>query len=462
VSSASLRRPALARGEIAARLLFVAVCLLWTGAAYGGAAPPLLPDTVGDGVHDDTAGIQSALDSGAAVVHLPSPPKYYLISRTLAIHSGQTLEVERNATIRLADDAQAYMLTNADHAQGDRGISVIGGIWDGNNAHHTCEYHTTHRWQVPFDPKRYLGVLMQFDNVSDLRIAHLTLKDPETFGIQAGNLRRFTIEDITFDYNLLRPNMDGVHLHGNCHQGRIANLKGATNDDLVALNADDGTMFEMSRGPITDIEVDGIWSENGYTGVRLLSGGSPISRVRISNIFGSFRYYVVSFTNYGLHAGEPSEISDVVVDGVYCAKPTQPTARPLRSDEWGRHHAPLFWVESGTHVTNLHLANILRRESLENAPPTIFVSRNATVAHLAIRDVSVTNQARTPLDFLVNDGTISLLQLANIYLEAKGGEPRGHAVVNHNSITRVQMGNCQADNLVRDGEDGWGPPEPGQ
>lgn len=419
------------------------------------AAPPLLRNTWGDGAHDDTAGIQAALDSGAAVVYLPTPPKFYLISRTLVIHSGQALHAERNATIRLADNALAHMLTNAEHTKGDRGISVIGGIWDGNNAHQTCEYHTTHRWQVPYDPRRYLGVLMQFNNVSDLRIAHLTLKDPETFGIQAGNLRRFTIADITFDYNLLRANMDGVHLNGNCHQGRIANLKGTTNDDLVALNADDGTMFEMSRGPITDLQVDGIWSENGYTAVRHLSGGSPIRRVHIANIFGSFRYYVTSFTNYKLHPTERSEISDVVIDGAYCSKPTAPLDRPLKSDEWGRHNCPLFWVESETHVANLHLANIIRRERLENAPPTISVSNGATIERLEISEASVINEAATPLDFLVNNGAISALQLANIYLKAEGGPPRGHAVVNHQTSTGEQRSNCLAENVVTDGQPGW-------
>jgi hypothetical protein len=59
-------------------------------------------------------------------------------------------------------------------------------------------------------------------------VANLTLKDPEMFGFQAANLRRFTMEDITFDYNLLRANREGVQFHGNCHEGRIVNLKGTT------------------------------------------------------------------------------------------------------------------------------------------------------------------------------------------------------------------------------------------
>ena len=48
------------------------------------------------------------------------------------------------------------------------------------------------------------------------------------------------------------------------------------------------TMFKMCRGPITDVHVDGLWSKNGYTGVRLLSAGSPIKRIKLANIYGTY------------------------------------------------------------------------------------------------------------------------------------------------------------------------------
>ena len=66
-----------------------------------------IPGTVGDGVYDDTAGIQAVLDSGAPVVYLPPPPQHYLISKTLRVHSGQTLQLDRATVVRLADHAHA-------------------------------------------------------------------------------------------------------------------------------------------------------------------------------------------------------------------------------------------------------------------------------------------------------------------------------------------------------------------
>lgn len=408
-----------------------------------------LPEVVGDGVHDDTAGLQAALDSGASVVHLPMPPGNYLISRTLEIHSGQTLLADRNAVVRLADHAHAHLLTNADHGRLSRGITIKGGIWDGNNAHQTCEYHENgFEWRVPYDPARYLGVMLQFNNVEDLHLSGLTLKDPEAFGIQMGNIRRFTVEDITFDYNLLKLNMDGVHLHGNCHEGRIANLKGTTNDDLVALNADDGWMYELSRGPITDIQVDGIWSDNGFTAVRMLSGGSPIRRVRVSNVFGTFRYYICTMGHYSVHPDEPSEISDVVFDGIFASKPTEPLANPTQWDAGAVHGVPFFWVEGQTLIRNLMVNNLIRTERLEDAPPCFSISAGARVEHLGISSASVVNLASTPLDFIHNEGTIENLSLLNVHCRAEGGDARGVLLRNGGEIWHEQRCNVVECNLA--------------
>lgn len=396
------------------------------------------PGVVGDGVHDDTAGLQAALDTRAAVVRLPRPPGCYLISRTLRMHSGQALIADCNACIRLANHAHAHMLTNADHGSRNGGISVEGGIWDGNNAHQTCEYHETGEWQVPYDPARYLGVLLQFNNVEGLRLAGLTLKDPETFGVQLANLRGFTVEDITFDYNLRRANMDGVHLHGNCHHGRIANLQGATNDDQVALNADDGSMYEMSRGPITDIEISGLRARNGYTGVRLLSAGSPVQRVRVRDLQGTYRYHVVSFTHHSVHPGEPSEFADIVLEDLQCAKPTEALDQPLPHDEAARHGFPLIWCEGGTLVRDLTVKNLIRDEALEEAPPTFAVSVGARVDRLAIHTANVTNRACNRLDFLHNEGVIERLELADVRLREEGGAPPGELVRNPGTIGELR------------------------
>ena len=397
----------------------------------------LLPGVVGDGVHDDTIGIQTALDKGWPLVSLPPTPAHYLIRRPLRIHSRQTLMLDRFTMIRLADRSDCPMLANADPAGGNQGITVIGGIWNmANLSQSLCEYQQTQNWQGAYDPERYLGVLMRFDNVTDLCLRGLTLKDPVTFGTQLGNLDRFTIEDITFDYNLQRTNMDGIHVHGNSRQGRIANLKGATNDDLVALNADDGGMFEMSRGPIEDVSVEDVFSQDGYTAVRLLSAGSPLRRVRLANLFGTYRHNVVSFTNHRVHPGSASTFEDVSIQGVFCSKSGAGAAFDPADAGWSGH--ALIWVDAPAVVSSLVVSDFHRTERVWPAG-NIVVEPGATVESLQMSDVSVVNHTPGRIPVLTNRGTIGALSLRGVYAHGEGGRPCGPVVENAGQIHRHSL-----------------------
>jgi len=244
------------------------------------------------------------------------------------------------------------------------------------------------------------------------------------FGFQAGNLRRFSIEDITFDYNLKRNNMDGIHIHGNCHEGRIVNVKGTTNDDLVALNADDGSMVELSRGPITDILVDGIWSQNGYTAVRLLSAGSPIQRIKLANIFGTYRNNIVSFSNHNVHPGEPSTFDDISIQGVFCSKssvfygsaqlPDGPADAGLCFGALS-----LIFIQAPAVVSNLSIRDYYRTETVMPADD-IHIQPGAHVDNLLLDGMTVTNRSGNPSIMLHNCGTIENLALQNVRAAAGG------------------------------------------
>ena len=63
-------------------------------------AKEIAPGVVGDGVYDDSAGLQALLDSGMKEVRIPTAPVCLLISKTLKIHSGQTVVFDRYAIIR--------------------------------------------------------------------------------------------------------------------------------------------------------------------------------------------------------------------------------------------------------------------------------------------------------------------------------------------------------------------------
>ena len=392
---------------------------------------PDMPGVVGDGKHDDAKGLQALLDRKTARVYFPQPPVCYLIGSTLRLHSGQSLVLDRNTVVRLADQANCEMLTNSDHAHGNRGISVTGGIWDGNNVNQTRMELYAKQWS----PENYIGVALQFCHVTDLTVRSLTLKDPESFGMQLGKLHRFTIDDITYDYNMLRKNMDGVHLNGLCSQGRITNLKGTTNDDLVALNADDAGGCEMTRGPISDIVVDSIFCEDGWTAARLLSHGSPISRIKLANIFGTYRYNVVSFTNHKVHPGEPSTFHDISIDGVFCSKSLKGAVHPP-GPLWSG--LAQIWIDTPAVVSRLSLRDYHRTES---TLPTndIHIEAGARVENLILVNVSLDNRSNAPVHLLSNQGTVDSLSLVNVDAKAEGKSSGGCLVRNTGTIARLHQ-----------------------
>jgi hypothetical protein len=412
----------------------------------------LMKGLYGDGIHDDTAGIQALLDAGTSAVYLPPPPKHYLISRTLVIHSGQTLRLDPFTIIRLAPRSDTVMITNDDHDQGNENIALVGGIWDMDNrqqAPNPFPAMGQAGLTTPYDPARFIGVLMRFNRVRNLTLRGLTLRDPTTFGAQLGNLYQFTVRDITFDYPHANPteiNMDGIHIHGNSRYGYVANLKGMTHDDLLALNADDGMVAEMSRGPIEDIAVDGLFAEDGWTAVRMLSAGSPIRRVNIRNIHGTYRYNVVSFSDYGLHPGEPSLFEDITLRDIRCAKSRRgldgnPPAGPV----WHGFAPFYFWGKA--RVRNLTIDSYSRVEQ-QQACDDIHIEPEVVVDGMTLRDFRTVNNTPGPIVLLNNRGAVRNLVLDDISQIAEGTPARGGLIRNSGTLSDVRMTGERGENLA--------------
>lgn len=89
---------------------------------------------VGDGITDDTAALQAALDSGAGTLYIPTG--LYRVTTTLRIRSNTQLHAEATARIFLSGERKHrgdFLLTNANHEAGDSNIEICGGVWDGGN-----------------------------------------------------------------------------------------------------------------------------------------------------------------------------------------------------------------------------------------------------------------------------------------------------------------------------------------
>lgn len=243
---------------------------------------------VGDGLGDDAPAFQAALDAGPARVVVPYGT--YRLGSGLRIGSGRHLLVHPSAWLRFAEGAGAgpddFVLTNADHASGNRDIRIEGGVWDGNAPGNP---------RGPDAPGSHTGVMLNFTGVAGLTLRGMTLVDSESYFVRLGRVRDFLIEDIAFDIKHLRPNQDGIHVSGHCEDGIIRRIRGmglfTPNDDMVALVADDALQRAQNQngafnGPIRRIRVEHLRAASCHSFLRLLSVDNPIEEIEISDVAG--------------------------------------------------------------------------------------------------------------------------------------------------------------------------------
>lgn len=391
----------------------------------------------GDGIHDDTAAIQELIDCGRCEVVLPAPEKFYLISAPLILPSNFSLRLPRYAEIRLAEGSNCVMLRNrmveapgkriqgevypccyqlwahVEDYSGDakdraENIEISGGIWNFNNME---QLPNPERSRV-YEPHGYSGDVMLFYNVSNLKLSGMTIKDPVHYGVTLDRVSNFTVEDIAFDYNMGNPrpiNMDGIHLDGNCHHGVIRNLKGACFDDLVAINAREG-----SCGDITNIVVDGLFAENCHSAVRLLTVGQVVKNIHITNVFGTYYQYTVALSKF--YKGESTGYYDgITLDNIYAAKAPRLDYYKNVSDYYV--FSPL-WIQGDVVVKNLKIDTVHRREY--HVPvETLHIGTGARVERMIFSNVTVENHTGEAMPFVVNHGTVAHLTQSDLVVDGE-------------------------------------------
>jgi polygalacturonase len=300
-------------------------------------------------------------------------------------------------------------------------IVISGGAWDGNNAKNPRRPMPRNRE----NPRTFFtGSTMLLMHVNHLLIEKATIKDPEKFGINIGACHKFTVDNIVFDYNALRGNMDGVHVHGGSSEGKITNLMGNTYDDMVAITTEDREYEQITQGPISDIQVDGLWSTNCFRAVRFLSSESAIRRISISNVYGSYYRNAVAFTHWILPVKETSVIEDITINNIFCAKVTEPelVGKLDREDE-RRRFAAIIDCEGLLSIDNISVSNVVRREWMPDAGPTIRIQRGAKIGTLRLYDIQHVNKTDRPLVFFRNDASIFRLFTDGVVIRDSKIEP---------------------------------------
>lgn len=286
----------------------------------------------GDGIHDDYFAFQAALDSGVDEIIISQG--VYCISETLKIGSDTTIIADKTAKIVMKSNTRRkrndFLLSNSDVENGNSNIKIIGGIWDGNNM------AAENAKPDLFDKEGYSGAMLNFVNVNGLVLKDMILANSVTFYVRMSKVHNFIIEDISFLSDNFGKNQDGLHFGGDVKHGSVKNIRaltfGQTNDDMIALNADDSIErvenLDLCRDCIEDIEFENIYTENCHTIIRMLSVTAEIKNIRFKNIYGGFRcnainadaarYCATPLFAEGEYPEGVGKISDIYIENFVC------------------------------------------------------------------------------------------------------------------------------------------------
>lgn len=280
----------------------------------------------GDGVTDDTAAIQAALDAANAAaggtVYGPGGGTTYLISGTLVTYPSVRILLDPDATIRLADGSDCTMLIDSAHHAGTltvpspvTGITVEGGTWDrGNN--------------IGTDLERHALIL----GGSGLVVRDVTFQSTGAVGgakyaLLIQNAVDFTVERVRG----LAYISDLIHVVGPAQYGVIRQIYATANkDDVVALTPIDwtGNLFG-NESDVADILIDGVFADSQQIAhaVAIFSGKSGATvlntrRIKVRNVHGSINAGALSaiyIADTSVAPAQGGAIDDVLIDGVDCS-----------------------------------------------------------------------------------------------------------------------------------------------
>ena len=336
--------------------------------------------------------LQPLLDRGGTVDI--TEPGVYMVGKPLIIGSDTVLHLRAGVTVKAKDMSRCSLLENGSFTQNtyDRNIEIIGGIWDGNCDRQGIEpvSFAKDRNMYAYDPHRFTGKLLRFAHVHGLIIRDAVIRDPVSYGIQIADTENFAVSDIHFDYNCHYGLTDGVHINGPAAHGMIRRVHGITNDDMVSLTPSDENHAEVTRGAISDVVIDGVHAENGYTGVRLLSSGDPLTDITVRNVSGTYRHNAVCLTHHNIHPGEPIWMDHILIDGVDASR--SPWGLTNDCFTWWETGAfdgcPMVWVAEGVRIGTLAIRNVRRQEMTVSQARTVQIDREAVIDRLTVSALS--------------------------------------------------------------------------
>lgn len=295
----------------------------------------------------------------------------YELDGTIYMPDDSSLVLRDGAILKAQDHAFdkagcVSVITNSDKQNGNRNITISGGVFDGNNA-----FNHRENWKT--GPCR--GLLFDFINVDGLKLQNLTAKNSESYHFRLGFVCNFVIENVIFSDDLFTPCQDGIHVGGGCQNGVIRNIfaeKGSTNDDLVAFNADDVNYYCQNIGmrdaDISDMLVENVTAEDCWTALRLLSVNHRIENVTVDGFTAGIREMGIN-CDACRYATDPLFSDENYPSGVGHLKNI--TLKNFTLWHTTEKNRPLAVLE--TNAENFIIENLKRKTELDRHPKAVTI-----------------------------------------------------------------------------------------
>lgn len=228
---------------------------------------------------DNTNIIQQQLDKGGKVI-ISKKGTYYVSQ--LKIDSYTTFELYEGVVLKQLPNTKKYILTNKDHVNGNKYITLIGGEYDNNSLNGNSADNTV---------DGYKGFGIHFENVRYLNLQNVTEKNSSKYAISICKCENVHVNNIYLDTF-----SDGIHFQPPLKNCIVDTVTGSTGDDMVSFTLGDYSLYRVSNeGNFEDVVVRNINAfcnkKNGQAAVKITGSGKNnayyFKNFKIENVYGN-------------------------------------------------------------------------------------------------------------------------------------------------------------------------------
>ena len=291
---------------------------------------------VGDGVHDDTAAIQAAINCCPEKGRVLIPAGEYLVT-PLFLRSRITIEIQKAATLRLCTDRAKFPILPGMTLSIDETDDYNLGSWEGNPLDTFASFITGVNvedvaligegvldgqadqadWWVNHRTKRgaWRPRMLFLNHCQGVTVQGLTFRNSPCWNLHPYFSKDLQFLNISVTAPANSPNTDGFDPES-CEHMLLAGAHFSLGDDCIAIKSGKLYMGQRYKTPCSDLEISHCLMENGHGGMTCgseMAGG--VNKVYLHDC-------LMRNTDRGLRIktrrgrGEQGVIDDIVFENV--------------------------------------------------------------------------------------------------------------------------------------------------